>query len=411
MKIQSTVSLSFITVTLSSLVACSGSSEGVSDETGAAENIDASAMYVTSGPPRNGFTFCSKEHDRCAFTGEARIAYGAGDKFVYLRATDGIDCNNDVFGDPNVGVFKGCFIKPNVGSSQAGRPRVFMAVHGSNDLANKSGLDSQWAYVRNHLDGIWGNSAKVTPEEEAALWRKVKTRTLVSEFSLSGFPVAKATPAECDKAYRDGAHLAMDQDFGLRLEREAISLYTSVPAKWDQHTIADAYSSFVNGPAQPFSAVYTGWGFENLRLPNDAYYETQDDPRANPRAAIAMDQADGTFVECVKNIAVSLHGETLIQGVRRAHAHGRPFVLFASGTYDSPPGTKPSGWLHDFQATYDVLANSGDWHSNDIVMIINYQGSYPITPEATASGEAADTATGLAYWAIRQREAWTRQHP
>lgn len=53
--------------------------------------------------------------------------------------------------------------------SFTGRPRVFMAQHGFKDQANDDELDSQLSYLRENLDGLWGNNAGVSFEEEARL--------------------------------------------------------------------------------------------------------------------------------------------------------------------------------------------------------------------------------------------------
>src|SRR5947199_7136266 len=68
-------------------------------------NKTTSDKSESGGPP--GFTFCAKEHSRCEFTGSADVAYGADGKFNYQKdITDGIDCNNEKFGDPIYGTFK-----------------------------------------------------------------------------------------------------------------------------------------------------------------------------------------------------------------------------------------------------------------------------------------------------------------
>ncbi len=63
-----------------------------------------------SVPPSN-WTKCSDEGGTCSFSGTVTVAYGANGKFVYQTATNGIACNNATFGDPNVGVFKACYVK------------------------------------------------------------------------------------------------------------------------------------------------------------------------------------------------------------------------------------------------------------------------------------------------------------
>jgi hypothetical protein len=65
-----------------------------------------------SGGPPSGFELCTNEGGRCDFSGTADIAYGANGSFYYkYGVSDGIDCNNNVFGDPIPGTSKACYIK------------------------------------------------------------------------------------------------------------------------------------------------------------------------------------------------------------------------------------------------------------------------------------------------------------
>jgi uncharacterized protein (DUF1800 family) len=59
------------------------------------------------------YTSCATEGQRCAFTGTYDVIYGANGTFALKTALkDGVDCNNDVFGDPVAGVGKTCFYGP-----------------------------------------------------------------------------------------------------------------------------------------------------------------------------------------------------------------------------------------------------------------------------------------------------------
>jgi alpha-L-rhamnosidase len=65
---------------------------------------------VAIGP--NGSTFCAPENGICAFTGTQTVAYGAGSSFTEKSLTAGTPCDNAVFGDPDYGVVKACFLLP-----------------------------------------------------------------------------------------------------------------------------------------------------------------------------------------------------------------------------------------------------------------------------------------------------------
>lgn len=68
--------------------------------------------------PPAGYTFCAWENERCSFSGTADVAYGANGRFAYRSgASGGIDCNNDVFGDPAYGVRKACYVRQTGGGS------------------------------------------------------------------------------------------------------------------------------------------------------------------------------------------------------------------------------------------------------------------------------------------------------
>lgn len=52
---------------------------------------------------------CAREGGQCNFRGAAMLRYGAGGRYAYLEANDGIACRNDSFGgDPAPGVSKQC---------------------------------------------------------------------------------------------------------------------------------------------------------------------------------------------------------------------------------------------------------------------------------------------------------------
>ncbi|MES2743273.1 MAG: beta-1,3-glucanase family protein [Pseudomonadota bacterium] len=55
------------------------------------------------------WTFCADENGRCNFSGTKVVLYGTNGKYVTRTASNGVDCNNGVFGDP-VPAFKACFI-------------------------------------------------------------------------------------------------------------------------------------------------------------------------------------------------------------------------------------------------------------------------------------------------------------
>jgi hypothetical protein len=75
------------------------------------------ATYTTSASGANspslvgsGWTQCASENQNCSFSGIASVAYGANGVFAYGSFTNGTACSNGVFGDPDNGVVKACFV-------------------------------------------------------------------------------------------------------------------------------------------------------------------------------------------------------------------------------------------------------------------------------------------------------------
>jgi len=71
---------------------------------------DDISVNVVGGP--NGYEFCCKEGGTCKIDGVANVVFGADGKFNYKNyITDSIVCSEVVFGDPNKGVNKSCYIQ------------------------------------------------------------------------------------------------------------------------------------------------------------------------------------------------------------------------------------------------------------------------------------------------------------
>jgi len=63
---------------------------------------------VTTGP--SGAAYCAPENGLCSFTGTETVAFGAGSSFTEKTLTGGTPCTDTVFGDPDYGVVKACFL-------------------------------------------------------------------------------------------------------------------------------------------------------------------------------------------------------------------------------------------------------------------------------------------------------------
>jgi hypothetical protein len=65
----------------------------------------------TSALP-DGFAWCSDEGGFCDFGDVMDVAYGADNQFVIQPGVlGGTNCDNEIFGDPDVGVVKACFVR------------------------------------------------------------------------------------------------------------------------------------------------------------------------------------------------------------------------------------------------------------------------------------------------------------
>jgi hypothetical protein len=76
------------------------------------------ACFVKPVVGPSGFAFVTSEYNDFTISGVADVAYGDSGKYDYKYAVSGtVDCTNQVFGNPDNGVRKACFVKPVVGPS------------------------------------------------------------------------------------------------------------------------------------------------------------------------------------------------------------------------------------------------------------------------------------------------------
>jgi hypothetical protein len=59
-------------------------------------------------PTPENWTRCADEGGFCAFAGTKRVRYGANGTYAYGTFTGGVQCSNEVFGDPIYGIYKAC---------------------------------------------------------------------------------------------------------------------------------------------------------------------------------------------------------------------------------------------------------------------------------------------------------------
>jgi Glycosyl hydrolases family 18 len=68
--------------------------------------------YVMGAPPSfTTWTDCSAENGSCSFSGTHEVAFGANGQYFYGSFNGGTGCSNAVFGDPDNGVVKACYVQ------------------------------------------------------------------------------------------------------------------------------------------------------------------------------------------------------------------------------------------------------------------------------------------------------------
>ena len=72
----------------------------------------AKSCYLTAAPPSfTTWTSCAAENGSCSFSGTHEVAYGADGQYSYGSYTGGTPCGNAVFGDPDPGQAKLCYVQ------------------------------------------------------------------------------------------------------------------------------------------------------------------------------------------------------------------------------------------------------------------------------------------------------------
>jgi hypothetical protein len=72
----------------------------------------AKSCSVVGPPPTFAtWTTCAAENGTCSFTGTHEVAFGADGRYAYGSFTGGTPCTNAVFGDPDLGTAKACYVQ------------------------------------------------------------------------------------------------------------------------------------------------------------------------------------------------------------------------------------------------------------------------------------------------------------
>ena len=73
--------------------------------------LGAAPPTAPTTPPQTTWTYCSAEWSVCNFSGTRQVRFGAPGSWAVRTATASIECNFNVFGDPNPGYDKTCEVE------------------------------------------------------------------------------------------------------------------------------------------------------------------------------------------------------------------------------------------------------------------------------------------------------------
>ena len=151
-------------------------------------------------------TYCADEGERCNFSGTKEIAYGAEGRFTTRTATNGINCNNSVFGDPNSGVVKSCYIVEESSFEFSNEPTYWRQGSSHGPHCNQQrGLSESGGFFLSHNQVVWaksvldGGGRVVTPAYLAGVLAVTQPEALfiLAAVKLDGFLVLSNDDYDC----------------------------------------------------------------------------------------------------------------------------------------------------------------------------------------------------------------------
>jgi len=113
----------------------------------------------------SGYSKCAEEGERCNFSGTQQVYYGANNCYKVKSFTNGVDCNNNNFGDPLPGVHKACYVSnPSSGCDATSLPSGYVKCADENGYCSFSGTQQVYygadsCYkVKTFTDGVACNN-------------------------------------------------------------------------------------------------------------------------------------------------------------------------------------------------------------------------------------------------------------
>ncbi len=93
-------------------------------ESGYISSAESSASFTVATPLITAWTFCALENSPCSFSGTKEVRYGTNGVYVSQIFTNGVFCDNNVFGDPIFGWGKQCEYRDVSSPSTVATPAI-----------------------------------------------------------------------------------------------------------------------------------------------------------------------------------------------------------------------------------------------------------------------------------------------
>ena len=271
------------------------------------------------------------------------------------------------------------------------RPQVYLAYYNNEPLLTAD--PDEWDFVRENLDGIWGNSFHGDDliNKTGRLTTMLRTRRLIIEQPL-------AWGDRCESPGDDRYWKAVEDQFDLRFDRIGVAIYSAEkPDCWD--TIGGIDGARQHFGQYGYREIHALYQPQNLtdRI-NVAMFPTI---RPGSEAQRALDTSENVVLECPFDHCV---GPDLIipfaGAMRAAHARGAGFTWFTG--YTESLNVTGKQWIDSVKTLYTTIADMGLWRPEDRIVLINYD-RHPTLPETNPDGSSANTVTGILHWLLTRR--------
>lgn len=155
----------------------------------------ASTTAADGSTTATNWTVCAGEGQFCAFSGTHQVRYGLGDKTVTASFTNGVACNNGIFGDPAYGFYKSCAFADTSDSTVPDADRTWIDCAWENESCNfqgskrvRYGAAGQYAYATATGPVVCSNSVFGDPA-----YGSYKSCAYAADVAAAPSPIATGT--------------------------------------------------------------------------------------------------------------------------------------------------------------------------------------------------------------------------